>query len=79
MTTQQYLAALKKLGLTPASKATAAALGVSVRQIQRYSVGEPIPRYVEMLLQFYADSRGNEPDWKSSSDYALKDKFKPGN
>ena len=54
MKTDQYLAALKSLGLTPASKATAAALGVSVRQIMRYNAGHRIPRYVEIILQLYA-------------------------
>lgn len=51
MTTQQYLAALKKLGLTRASRTTAAALGCSVRQIMRYAAGDPIPQRVEMLLE----------------------------
>ncbi len=53
MTTEQYLAELKRLGLTPASKQTAAALGVGVRQIMRYAAGHPIPRYVEIILHLY--------------------------
>jgi hypothetical protein len=53
MTTAQYLEALKLLGLTPASKATAAALGMSVRQIQRYSVGGRIPEHVQTILRIY--------------------------
>ncbi len=51
MTRIEYLTALKSLGLKPASKATAAALGVSVRQIMRYAAGHPIPRYVEIILE----------------------------
>jgi hypothetical protein len=51
MTTKQYLAALKKLGLTPASKATAAALGVSLRQAQYYAAGKPIPETIAIILQ----------------------------
>lgn len=53
MTTQAYLRALKKLGLTPHGNATAANLGVSRRQVQRFAAGGPIPRYVEILLQLY--------------------------
>jgi hypothetical protein len=51
MTTNQYLAALKKLGLTPASKATAATLGLSVRQCQRFAAGAPIPETIAILLR----------------------------
>lgn len=50
MTTKQYLAALKKLGLKPASKATAEALGVTVRQAQYYKAGAPIPAPIERIL-----------------------------
>jgi hypothetical protein len=51
MTTKQYLAALKKLGLLPSGKATAAALGVSIRQLQYYAAGTPIPGPIERLLR----------------------------
>jgi hypothetical protein len=51
MTTKQYLAALKKLGLTPASKATAAALGISLRHGQRIAAGAPVPAPVALLLR----------------------------
>lgn len=54
MTTKQYLSALKQLGLTRASKATAAALGVTVRQCQRYADGDQdVPETVALLLRMY--------------------------
>ena len=39
MTTNEYLAALKRLGLTQTSKATQEGLGVTSRQLTRYSNG----------------------------------------
>jgi hypothetical protein len=57
MTTKQYLAALKKLSLQPHSKATAAALGISLRQCQRYAKGTQLPnRTIELLLREYLRS-----------------------
>jgi len=54
MLPDDYLTALKKLGLTPASKITAAALGMSVRQIQKYATGEAaVPAAVARLLDMY--------------------------
>ena len=53
MTQKQYLQALKKLGLTPASKQTAAMLGVSLRQAQYYAAGSPIPQTVALLIAAY--------------------------
>lgn len=54
MTTAEYLAALKKLGMTRASKVTAEALGLSVRQCQRIAAGTaPVPMPVERLLKMY--------------------------
>lgn len=54
MTQKQYLAALKKLDLTIASKRTAHVLGLSVRQCQRFAAGETaIPPTVERLLAMY--------------------------
>lgn len=54
MTTKQYLAALKKLRLTPSGKATGAALGLTVRQCQRYAAGDQaIPPTVALLLRMY--------------------------
>lgn len=57
MTQKQYLAALKKLGLTTASKTTADTLGLSVRQCQRLANGDaPIPGPVERLLDLLQQS-----------------------
>ena len=56
MTTAQYLAALQRLGLTPAGKATAAALGLSLRQCQRIAAGAVVPRPVALLLMEYLRS-----------------------
>jgi hypothetical protein len=54
MTTEQYLHALKRLGLTPASKRTAEALGLSLRQAQRIAAGEcAVPGPVALLLAMY--------------------------
>lgn len=54
MTAKQYHAALKRLGLTPSSKATAAALGLTVRQCQRYAAGDQaVPQTVKLLLDMY--------------------------
>lgn len=53
MTTKQYLAALKRLALTPSGKATAAALGLTVRQCQRYAAGDAVPRPVVLLIRMY--------------------------
>lgn len=55
MTTKQYLAALAKLGLLPSGKATAAALGLSLRQCQRIAAGHaavpgPVAKLLELLL-----------------------------
>ncbi len=54
MTTQQYLAAIKRLGLSTASKRTAAALGLSVRHLQRIAAGQTeLPSTAERLLAMY--------------------------
>ncbi len=59
MTTHQYLAALKKLGLTPAGKATAEALGLSLRQCQRIAAGARVPEPVAKLLDLMTLSSGS--------------------
>jgi hypothetical protein len=52
MTSKQYLAALHKLGLSPSGKATAEALGLSLRQCQRIAAGESaVPEPVAKLLR----------------------------
>jgi len=54
MNREQYLAALKRLDLPPAGKATIAALGVSKRQAIRYAQGDSaIPGPVARLLRMY--------------------------
>lgn len=54
MNTAQYLKALRALDLTPSGKATAEALGLSVRQCQRLAAGETeIPVTVAKLLRMY--------------------------
>jgi hypothetical protein len=61
MTTNQYLTALKTLGLTRASKKTAAALGVTVRQCQRYADGDQaVPETVALLLRCYVELGGTQ-------------------
>lgn len=51
MTTAEYLKALDALGLTPAGQATAEALGLSLRQCQRYAAGDNVPKTLEKLLR----------------------------
>ena len=53
MSAHQYLAALRRLGLTPASRDTARALGLSVRQCQRIAAGGAVPGPVASLLGMY--------------------------
>lgn len=56
MNQDQYLKALRKLNLTPSGKATAAALGVTVRTAQGYASGEhPIPEPIAKLLRCYLE------------------------
>lgn len=51
MTPVQYRIALARLGLTPASQATAQRLGVGIRSSQRYASGERrVPKPIENLL-----------------------------
>lgn len=57
MTTKQYLAALKKLGLTPHSKVTAAALGLSLRKIQKMAAGGTIPAHSAIILRLHIDHK----------------------
>jgi hypothetical protein len=57
MTQKQYLDALKKLGLTPAGKATAEALGLSVRQCIRIGRGQsrvpgPVAKLLALMLEY---------------------------
>jgi hypothetical protein len=51
MTPQQFISSLKKLGYRPQSKKAAEALGVSVRQLQRWGSGEnEVTPTIERLL-----------------------------
>jgi hypothetical protein len=50
VTHAEYLATLKQLGLSPHSKATARALGVSPRMAQYYAAGRPLPRLAIVRL-----------------------------
>ena len=53
MITSEYLAALRKLRLHPAGKATSDALGLSVRHCQRIAAGAPVPATLVLLLRMY--------------------------
>jgi len=54
MTTEQYLRALKRLGLSPAGKRTAELLGLSIRQLIRIANHQaPVPKFVQILLKMY--------------------------
>lgn len=51
MTLNQYLTTLKKLGLKPSSRETAATLGLSVRHLIRIANDQaPVPEPVARLL-----------------------------
>lgn len=64
MTTPQYLAAIKRLGLTPAAQKTARVLGLSIRQLIRISNGDsPVPTPVAKLL-FMLERHGIPKDWR---------------
>jgi hypothetical protein len=61
MTPQQYLSALKGLGLTAASQRTARLLGINIRQSLRYSSGDSmVPATVEKILRFLKDNGTGE-------------------
>lgn len=55
MTPAGYRTALARLSLTPASRAAAEALGITVRTSQRYAAGDrPVPPLVEARLALLA-------------------------
>lgn len=60
LTTDEYLAALERLGLTRAGQETAAALGVTVRHVQRYAAGQPVPPYVAIILGLMLAAQGRK-------------------
>ena len=54
MNHKQYLAALKRLGLSPTGKATQAALGVGKQPLLRLSSGkQAVSKTVALLLAMY--------------------------
>ena len=61
MTPQQYLSALKELGLTAASQRTAKLLGINIRQSLRYSSGDSaVPATIAKILQMLKDNGTGE-------------------
>lgn len=57
MTTQQYLNALKQLGLSPHGIKTREALGLSARQLARLASGAPVTETLALLLKCYLEAR----------------------
>lgn len=53
MTTAQYLAALKRLNLSPHGIRTREALGLSARQLARLAAGGTVTATLELLLRMY--------------------------
>jgi hypothetical protein len=53
MNTNEYLAALSKLGLPPYGKATCSLLGMSPRAIARMATGGTVTQTVALLLRMY--------------------------
>ena len=52
MSARKFRTTLDELGLTVASQRTSRLLGIGIRQVQRFAVGEqPVPPPVELLLQ----------------------------
>lgn len=65
MTREEYLTALRKLKLTPAGKATAAALGLSLRHCQRIAAGravvpKPVAKLLTLLTIRHQRGRGSQ-------------------
>jgi hypothetical protein len=63
MTTRQYIAALDKLGLTHASKATSALLGISVGHMLKIKAGHPVSVTLQHLLEAWLHI-GSPPPWE---------------
>lgn len=57
MTTEQYLDALKQLGLLPHGIKTREALGLSARQLARLAAGYPVNSTLERLINHLLSSR----------------------
>jgi hypothetical protein len=59
MTPAQYRAALARLGSSVASKATASALGITIRTSQKYASGElPVPQPIVVILKLLEERQG---------------------
>jgi hypothetical protein len=64
MSREEYLRALKELGLKHASKKTSDALGVTVRQAQKYASGKAaIPKPIALLVNCYLEILYAETRW----------------
>jgi hypothetical protein len=63
MTNRQYVAALKKLGLTHASQETANVLGITRLSSQRYAVDRPVPEPIAKLLELLI-RHGIPEEWR---------------
>ena len=64
MTNEQFLQSLRQLKLTRSGRRTAAALGISVRQLQRIVAGEaPVSPTLALLLISYLKRGVPQPLW----------------
>ena len=62
MTVQEYHEHLARLNLTPCSKATAATLGISVRQLWRISHEQSkVPEPIAILLRLLVERAPSHP------------------
>jgi hypothetical protein len=83
MTPDQFVASLKKLGYRPQSKKAAEALGVSVRQLQRWGSGEnevtpTIERLLGALIVVQADAKQRVFRVRKAYTGTAKRKKRPG-
>jgi hypothetical protein len=51
MTTEEYLAALKQIGLTPCGIKTSQILGLGIRQLHRLAHGYPVSKRTSQLIR----------------------------
>jgi hypothetical protein len=63
MTTRQYIAALDKLGLSHASKATSNLLGISIGHMLKIKAGHPVSKTLQHLLEAWLQI-GSPPPWE---------------
>jgi hypothetical protein len=62
MSTKQYIAALDKLGLSHASRATSNLLGISVGHMLKIKAGHPVSVTLQHLLEAWLQI-GKPPPW----------------